>query len=256
MSRAVVRVELRLRSDRILMNAELLGDRIDPAVQGAVRGGGLVRLGQNPAEEGIEPEAGGGGIAGAGDVGLQLDLRIGFRVRAEVLGEVGEFVAEEEGPGIRRELLGGDGMDEDGAVGQRPADPDQGAGVFAKAEVPIDLPAGGPCDLAGDGLEFAEVRRGAVARVGPRLHAAAVRGGCGLPCRWRGGASALTRSAPGGAGGRRWAGISCRGRGGKCQGNGKGRGEGRQGHALVGSGKVGRHRQASIETRSPGTKGK
>ncbi|RYD69614.1 MAG: hypothetical protein EOP84_28135 [Verrucomicrobiaceae bacterium] len=50
---------------------------------------------------------------------------------------------------------------------------------FAEAEVPIDLTAGGACDLAGDDLEFSEIRGRAIARIGAALHAAAVWSCCG-----------------------------------------------------------------------------
>lgn len=165
------------------MDAEAPGDFIDAAVKGAVRGGLLVRLGEDPAEKGIEPEAGGGGIAGAGDVGLQFSVRVCLGMGADALGDMRELVAEEEGPGIRRDFFRGDGVDIDGAVGLGAADADERAGVFAKAEVPIDLATGGACDFACDDLEFTEIRGGAIAWVGAALHAATVLGRGG----WRSG---------------------------------------------------------------------
>lgn len=97
-----------------------------------------------------------------------------MRRRAEIFREVGKFVTEEKGPGVRRHRTGGDRMNGDGAVVQAPSDPDQGAGILAVDEAPVDLAAGGLRHFAGDGLKFGKAQRLPIARIRPPTGQAAV----------------------------------------------------------------------------------
>ncbi len=180
---------LGLRLNRALRDAEVSGDGLDALVQGTVGVGLLVGFGEHPAEKRFDAIAGGHGIAGAGDVGFEFVGRTGLGVGSQVFEQVGEFVAEDEGPGVWRDFAGGDGMDVDGAIVDVAADGDQGTGIGSMHETPANLAAGGLGDFTGDCLKLGKVLRRAIAGI----RASGARPSVGSGGRFRG----CKRSAPG-----------------------------------------------------------
>ncbi len=136
----------------------------------------LIGLREDPPEKRFDAIAGGHRIAGTGDVGFQFVGRIGGRVSAELFNEVSEFVAEDEGPGVRRDFLRGDGVNGDGAILQAAADRGQGAFFAADDQPPVDLAAGGLGDFTGDRLELGKARRRPIARIRAAILRPAERG--------------------------------------------------------------------------------
>lgn len=68
--------------DHVLSHSKAGGNGLDALMQGTMGNGSLIGFCENPAQERIEPIAGGHGIAGTGEIGFQLVGGIGLGVSA------------------------------------------------------------------------------------------------------------------------------------------------------------------------------
>ena len=212
----VFHVALLLGVNRVERHIEVSGDGVDAPSQGTVGLCLLVRFGEHPAEKGFNPVTGGHGIACTENIGFQFVGGIVLGMVSQVFDQMGEFVAEDECPGVRWQFAGGDRMDEDRAVIQSATDGGQGTGIFSECKAPFDFAAGGIGHLAGDRLKFGEINRWSKARIRiPRLCRPDGRGG---RARWLPRDAMMRRWRIAGSG---YAGRAGHERGGKCQQSGK-----------------------------------
>lgn len=128
----------------------MVGYGADATVQGTMGGRGVVRLCKHPTEEGFKAISRGHGVAGPGDIRLELGGGVSLTVLAEVLGAMGEFVTQNERPGVRRNGPRGDRVNVNNAIVATTSDPNKRAGIAAWLELPVNLMAGSAGDLAGN----------------------------------------------------------------------------------------------------------